>query len=170
MTLTELAFYTIIIAVIINIILAFVLVFLERRNPAVTWAWILVLMFVPGLGFILYLFLGQDMRKKKLFSSKIESDLSKIVIQQEILQDACESTSYNNILHLNDKVRYASNDVQHSPIEKDRDIIHLFIRNARSVYTNNNKATILNNGAEKFPCLIESLEDARDHIHSESGR
>ena len=50
---------------IINIGFAFMIVFLERRDPAATWTWLFVLMFLPLIGFVLYLFIGQDMRKKK---------------------------------------------------------------------------------------------------------
>ena len=63
----DLNVYTIIL--IANIGLAFVIVFLERRNPISTLAWIMVLVFIPVLGFILYLFLGQDLRRAKVFSS-----------------------------------------------------------------------------------------------------
>lgn len=50
----------------INILFAILLVFFERRNPTTTWLWLMVLAFLPGIGFILYLFIGQDMSKKDL--------------------------------------------------------------------------------------------------------
>lgn len=71
------------IILIINIVLALALVFLERRNPTVTWAWILILMFIPGLGFILYLFLGQNYRRKKRFTAKGQEDLIKAIKQKD---------------------------------------------------------------------------------------
>ena len=49
----------------INILLAILLVFFERRNPTTTWLWLMVLLFLPGLGFLLYLFRGQDLAKHK---------------------------------------------------------------------------------------------------------
>ena len=39
----------------INILLAITIVFFERRDPRTIWAWLLVLYFVPVLGFFLYL-------------------------------------------------------------------------------------------------------------------
>ena len=54
---------------LINIGFAFIIVFLERRNPTATWTWLFVLMFMPIVGFFLYLFIGQDMGKK-LFAKK----------------------------------------------------------------------------------------------------
>lgn len=47
-------FFTIIL--IANILLSLIIVFRERRETAQTWAWLLVLMFIPILGFILYIF------------------------------------------------------------------------------------------------------------------
>lgn len=58
----------------INILLAILLIFFERRNPTSTWLWIMVLTFLPGIGFILYLFIGQDLSKKKMFKAKEEED------------------------------------------------------------------------------------------------
>ena len=50
--------------IILNIFLAIVLIFLERRDASSTWAWLMVLFFIPILGFILYLMLGRQLRKK----------------------------------------------------------------------------------------------------------
>lgn len=41
---------------IINTILSFIIVFRERKDTVNTWAWLLVLTFIPILGFILYVF------------------------------------------------------------------------------------------------------------------
>ena len=56
----------------INILFAFAVVFIERKNPASTWTWLMVLLFLPSIGFILYLFLGQNLKRKKMFSLKKE--------------------------------------------------------------------------------------------------
>jgi cardiolipin synthase A/B len=73
----------------INIAFAILLVFFERRNPTSTWLWLMVLTFLPGLGFILYLFIGQDLSKKKMFKVKEEEDycFRDIAIMQEELID-----------------------------------------------------------------------------------
>lgn len=57
-----------------NIVLAFVIIFLSRKNPGATWAWVLVLMFIPILGFFLYLFLGQDAQHIQTFTKKNDED------------------------------------------------------------------------------------------------
>ena len=61
----------------INIILAILIVFFQRREPMTVWAWLLVLYFIPILGFLLYLVLGQDLHKKHMFKMKeIEDEMN----------------------------------------------------------------------------------------------
>ena len=40
--------------VLINCIFAVVIVFFQRKNSASVWAWLLVLYFIPVLGFVFY--------------------------------------------------------------------------------------------------------------------
>jgi cardiolipin synthase len=132
-----------------NIILAFVIIFLSRKDPSATWAWVLVLMFIPILGFILYLFLGQDLRRMKVFSLKEGDDLKKL------------ESRYKRLL------AEESFDYMHPAVEKDKDLIRLHLQNADAVFTHNNRIQILKNGREKFPALIKALKAARQHIHME---
>lgn len=55
---------------ILNIFLAAALVFLERRDASSTWAWLLVLFFVPIAGFFIYLLLGRKLRQKSFLNGK----------------------------------------------------------------------------------------------------
>ena len=50
-------------------------VILENRNPVRTLAWIIVLVTVPLLGFIFYLYFGVNYRKIKMFSMKGLGDM-----------------------------------------------------------------------------------------------
>ncbi len=45
-------------------------VVLDNRNPAKTLAYLLVLLFVPVIGLVVYIMFGQNIRKQKLFSKK----------------------------------------------------------------------------------------------------
>lgn len=51
--------FLLIIGFILNLILAFIIIFLERnrRSATSTWAWLFVLLVLPLIGFVLYLFL-----------------------------------------------------------------------------------------------------------------
>ena len=66
----------------INILLAITIVFFERRDPRTIWAWLLVLYFIPVLGFFLYLLIGRDMRKIKLFKNKELEDALQEILEQ----------------------------------------------------------------------------------------
>lgn len=68
-------FFTILL--IMNILLSFIIVFRERKETAQTWAWVLVLMFIPVVGFILYIFLGRGISKEKIFDLKIQGKIGK---------------------------------------------------------------------------------------------
>ncbi|WP_058486993.1 cardiolipin synthase [Defluviitalea phaphyphila] len=134
----------------INILLAILLVFFERRNPSSTWAWLMILFFVPILGFLLYLFIGQDLKKKKLFAIKEEEDrIQKMINQQEqVLNKEEIQAAYPNI-------------------KKYKDIIHLHLVGHNSLYTQDNKVKIYYNGNDKFKDMIKDIEEAKDFIHLE---
>src|SRR5699024_341443 len=60
---------------VINFALAFTIIFLERKNASSTWAWLMVLFFIPVLGFILYLIFGRSLTKEKIFKWDTKSRL-----------------------------------------------------------------------------------------------
>ena len=57
-----------------DIVFIIIVVFFERKNPSATLAWVMALFFLPVVGFILYLFLGQTYSKEKMFRIKKEED------------------------------------------------------------------------------------------------
>ena len=42
--------------IILNLACAFSIIFIERKDPTTTWAWLLIFILLPGLGFIIYIF------------------------------------------------------------------------------------------------------------------
>lgn len=50
------------------VVASVVTVLMDNRQPARTAAWVLVLLFVPIVGFVLYFFFGQNTRKMKIIS------------------------------------------------------------------------------------------------------
>lgn len=69
--------FTIILALgfIINLVLAFIIIFLERnrRSATSTWAWLFVLFVLPLVGFILYLFFGRTVSKRKMEKTTVKN-------------------------------------------------------------------------------------------------
>ena len=49
-------------------------IFFGRKKPSSTLIWVMVINFLPVIGFIFYLLLGQDYRKVKMFSLKERQD------------------------------------------------------------------------------------------------
>ena len=54
-----------------------VAVLMDNKQPAKTIAWIMVLLFMPFLGIVLYVFFGQDIRKQRLISNRSMDQLTK---------------------------------------------------------------------------------------------
>lgn len=133
----------------INIGFAILLVFFERRNPTSTWLWLMVLTFLPGLGFILYLFLGQDLSKKKMFKVKEEEDycFRDIARMQE---------------ELIDKDKYKYKDPNYTDYEG---LIRMHLISAESFFSQDNKVDLYFDGNDKFEALLKSIKDAKYYIH-----
>ncbi len=146
---TSLISLTVASVLIINIFLAIALIFLERRDPAATWAWLLVLFFIPILGFIIYLLLGRRLRKKHLFRWEGQSKIGieKLIDYQ---MAAIEKGSFE---FRNPETKYYD------------DMIFMHLRNNHAVLTQDNAIEIFDDGKEKFEKLLEDMEQAKDHIH-----
>lgn len=134
---------------ILNIFLAVALIFLERRDPTTTWAWLLVIFFIPFFGFFIYLLLGRQLREKHLFRWE---GRSKIGIDQLI--------DYQIEAIEEDTLEFRLDDTAHY-----KDMIYLHLRNNHAVLTQDNDVQVFNDGEAKFDALIHDLEQAKDHIH-----
>lgn len=132
-----------------NIVLAFTIIFLERKDASSTWAWLMVLFFIPIAGFILYLIFGKSLRHKKIFTWDLKNKLG---------------------------VKKAVN-FQRRTIEEDlfiykkdflpnyKDLVYLHLRNNDALFTQDNKVELYTDGDKKFAALMEDMLNARDHIH-----
>ncbi len=133
----------------LNILFAILLVFFERRNPTSKWLWLMVLTFLPGIGFILYLFIGQDLSKKKLFKTKEEEDycFRDLALVQEKQMN---------------KDEYRYRDPNYTKYE---DLIKMHLISSESFFTQDNNVEIYFDGEDKFKALLESMENAENYIH-----
>ncbi len=134
--------------VVINIILALLIVFFQRREPRTVWTWLLVLYFIPVLGFVLYLLLGQNYRKNKMFRMKeIEGEVKYAIRRQE-------ESIYRKKLLLRDP-----------EMNRFKGLILYNLNEAQAVLTDNNDVRVYTDGKEKFQALITEMEGARRYIH-----
>lgn len=136
----------------INILLAITIVFFERRDPKTIWAWLLVLYFIPVLGFLLYLLVGQDMRKSRMFKNKeLEDAISSAVLKQERRVKSKEIFSFDN-----------------GKLSRYHDLVMYNLAASKSVYTDDNEVGIYTDGKEYFAHLYETLSKAKEFIHIQS--
>ena len=135
----------------INILLAITIVFFERRDPKTIWTWLLVLYFIPVLGFLLYLLIGQDMRKSKMFKNKELED----VVQSAVLK---QEQKVKNKRIFNDGGK----------LFRYHDLVMYNLAAAKSVYTDDNDVEIYTDGKEYFAHLYEAISTAKEFIHIQS--
>ncbi|WP_017471092.1 cardiolipin synthase [Amphibacillus jilinensis] len=134
--------------IFLNIALAFAIVFLERKNPTSTWAWLLVLTFVPVVGFALYLVFGRKLSGKKLF---VWDNKSRLGVKKAV----------ENQLQLLDEDSFPIPD----HYQKHKDLFYMHLRNNDAILTQENEVEIFNDGQAKFDALIRDIEAANHHIH-----
>lgn len=134
---------------IVNIVLAFTIIFLERKNATSTWAWLMVLFFIPVLGFVLYLIFGRTLAKQRIFTWDTKSRLGveKAVKSQLKIIEA-------------DRLPYKE-DV----LKQYKELYYMHLKNSDAIYSQNNKVDLFIDGTQKFTHLIKDLEEAKDHIH-----
>ncbi|MFV0558420.1 MAG: cardiolipin synthase [Enterococcus sp.] len=135
----------------INLFLSAIIIFRERRQTAQTWAWLLVLLFIPILGFLLYMFFGRGISKEKIFDLKFQGKLGKNVEIDE------QKEALLNHLYPNP----ATGQVE------VKELVYMLTVFNRNLYTADNELTLFTDGQEKFASLLADIKDAQEHIHFE---
>jgi len=135
----------------LTVVFIAILIILENRNPQKTISWILVLVLLPFIGIVIYLFFGQEYRKTKMYSRKGLKDLEKL---RKLTLEQLDKLPVNQF-QISDKL-----------YSKKR-MMNLLLSNSNAILTNNNKIQILRNGAETFPEIFRVMEQAKHHIHLE---
>src|SRR6056297_2231952 len=138
------------IILIISILVSIAIV-LENRDPIRASSLILLLFILPGIGLIIYFFLGRNYRKKKMFEAKKDSD--RLFIYK-----------------LKKQIKIGSEELinkHHDVLDNKSLLAKMLLNDNYFGLTGNNNLKPLINGEEKFPELFNDLENAKDHIHIE---
>ncbi len=135
----------------ITILVVVILIVLENRSPLKTISWVLVLLLMPGIGFILYIFFGQNFRKEKIIARKGLQNHDKLL-----------SLAHSQVTKLSEGRLFEESSVKDRPR-----LVRLLLNNSSSVVTIGNRITLLQNGKAKFSAFIRELQKARDFIHLE---
>lgn len=123
----------------------------ENRNPTKTLAWLLLIVFLPGVGLLIYFFFGRRFRKKILFRKKNKAEHEVFFRRWEKERPVFERRLEELEASLGDLAgiyRFLLNENVSAPI-------------------GNNKVSLLINGEQKFPAMMEAIAEARHHIHLE---
>ena len=124
----------------------------ENRNPSKSLAYILVLVFLPVVGLVVYYFVGRKpLFKKKAFKEKQLIDREKMRHYYQQLAPIME-----------ERLQLLEEDIGDMAFP----FRYLYYQD-QSLISTGNAVTLLINGEEKFPALFKALEKATSHIHIE---
>ena len=134
---------------VVNVLIALVIIFLERKNPSATLAWIMILFLLPIIGIVLYLFLSQNISRQRMFRlTKYE-------------EEAMRSALANQIKEINDnEYSFTTAEARHW-----KDMIKLNQMYARAFLTQDNRVFIMTDGMHMFDCLIGDIRNAKRTIN-----
>ncbi|WP_416150531.1 cardiolipin synthase [Salipaludibacillus sp. HK11] len=134
---------------IVNFLFAGIIIFIERKDASATWAWLMILSFIPFLGFIIYLFLGQNLTRRRLFDWE---GIKKVGIDDIISKQI-------------DQIRQPDFSFHDENVDPYRDLIYMHLINNDAILTKDNRIKVFNDGKQKFDQLITDIQQAEDHIH-----
>lgn len=129
-------------------------VLLQRKEPPSTVAWILTLIFLPGLGAVLFLLFGRDRVRIPL--------LGKAAVDRAL----AEKNSPAHAPGLHPPIR------PHEPVERGgapvlSDLFHVSTALGRAEPTHHNRVELLVDGDATYASLAEAIEHAEHHVFAE---
>ena len=116
-------------------------VVMDNRQPAKTMAWALVILFVPIVGLVFYLFFGVNHRKERLVSQRSLDQLTK--------RSMLEFVDQKNL----------------RVPERHKQLVDLFVNQSFSLPFKDNQIDIMTDGYAFFPELLKDIAQAKHHIH-----
>lgn len=134
---------------VLNFIFAVAVIFLERKDTASTWAWLLVLTFIPIVGFLLYVFLGRGISKDRIFDLQMQKKLG---LKDEIAEQIKE-------------IKEGTFPFPETNSIDPKELIYMVSIYDDSLFTMNNEVDLFTDGTKKFEQLLKDIEAATHHIH-----
>ncbi|ANU28181.1 cardiolipin synthase [Planococcus versutus] len=135
--------------IVLNVVLAFFILFFERKTASSAWAWIMILFFIPIVGFVLYLLFGKSLRRERL--------------------DLPVAYENQNFLELMNCQLNEMRDNRFLPTttipEKWWDLIQMNLTRTEAPLLKASDIKILNDGTKKFDALFNDIQHATDHVH-----
>lgn len=120
---------------------------MEKRDISAAWAWLFVMLLLPGIGFIIYLFFGWKLNQRQIFDLKAQKRLG-----------------------ISDMAEYQKRNPKNKPTldtNLENDLVQMFLNTDNAILTTKNDLKIFTDGHEKFNSLFEDLKKAKHHINIE---
>ena len=140
---------------IMNMVLAIFIstaLILKKQDPVKTLSWVIVLIHLPYIGILLYAFVGQNFRKKKIYSRKGIADYN-----------LRKKTSAKQLETLKASPEQLGNELL--PFKK---IIFQNLKNSHTVLDNNYSIEFFFSGVSALDAMYRAIEEAKNHIHLQS--
>lgn len=136
--------------IILNVVGAVFTVFREKRDIAATWAWLLVLVLLPVVGFIAYAFIGRKLSHRRLDRINEQTPLQlKESLEAQKREIGMTAAPMNRLT------------------AAVRSMILLFQNIDHAYLTQKNKVQIFNDGNQLFDQLLTDIQHAKHSIHIE---
>ena len=132
---------------IILIISAIIVMLLENRNPVRSLSWLLVIIYIPVGGLLLYLIVGMNLPKNHIIQRRIKDAHNHIP-----LQNNAENMKIVHCVSAN---------------SDSENLCKLLYCNSNAVGYANNNISILSDGESSFEAIFEAIRNAKNHIHIE---
>ncbi|KMQ64838.1 hypothetical protein ACM46_11495 [Chryseobacterium angstadtii] len=126
-------------------------IIMDTRNTSKTLAYLMLIIFLPIVGIIIYFVFGVNYRKNKFYTFKIERN-------EQVYQAVS-----NYIRKTHDKTLETHKEV----IDPFLTTVNFLYKAGHSPLSEGNHAEVLINGEGKFEKVFEVLEKAAHHIHLE---
>lgn len=141
-------FFTLLVCIVIS---------MENRDPQKTLSWILVITLLPGLGFVLYLIFGKNVRKRRW--EKVKKRINEYLANEEIKKVVAATT----MEELQKSLDFEKENFDPS----DHHIMKLVLTSGIAPVTFDNDVMIFTEGESKFAQMLEDMANAKDYIHLE---
>lgn len=128
---------------LITVLGVIVVIISENRNPIKTITWIMVLIFLPVVGFVIYIVFGQDYTKRRFMSKRMYSKIKTRPLAE---------------IDSSELVHYPSKYIDLIKLLRNSNQAHLLYGSSVEYFIT---------GRDKFQALFRDIDKATDHIHIE---
>ncbi|WP_214823720.1 cardiolipin synthase [Exiguobacterium algae] len=134
---------------LLNLTFAITIIFFERRDIGTTWAWLLVLFFLPLIGFFVYIFFGRLIKSQNFYEVEEE--------KREAYHHHVESQL--------DQLDRTDGPFHHPLLLKHRRLSRLNLVSTNALMTFHNDITVIHDGKVKFEQLFQDIDAAKREIN-----